>query len=124
MASETNDQATLTQALPRAIAAYRALGSLDGDATYHLAALELSAGRSAEARATCATLLTTNPNHLLALGISMQAAERTGDATARRDFAERLVKGYDAEAVRQLPEYRDHQRMLPSYRGDATAALK
>lgn len=124
MASEKNDQATLAQALPQAIAAYRALGSLDGDATYHLAALELTGGRDAEARATCATLLTANPNHLLALGISMQAAERAGDAMARRDFAERLMKGYDAEAVRQLPEYRDHQRMLPNYRADAMAALK
>lgn len=124
MASEKNDQATLTQTLPQAIAAYRALGSLDGDATFHLAALELAGGRSSDARATCATLLSTNPNHVLALGISMRAAERAGDAAGSRAFAERLVKAYDAEAVRQLPEYRDHQRMLPNYRADALAVLK
>ncbi len=124
MASEKNDQATLTQTLPQAIAAYRALGPLDGDATFHLAALELAGGRYAESRATCATLLTTNPNHVFALGLSMRAADRAGDAAGKRDFAERLLKGYDAEAVRQLPEYRDHQRMLPSYRAEAMAALK
>lgn len=124
MASEKNDQATLTQTLPQAIAAYRALGSLDGDATFHLAALELAGGRSSDARATCATLLSTNPNHVLALGISMRAAERAGDAAGSRVFAERLVKAYEAEAVRQLPEYRDHQRMLPNYRAEALAVLK
>lgn len=124
MASEKNDQATLTQVLPQAIAAYRALEPLDGDATYHLAALQLTGGRHAESRATCATLLATNPNHVLALGISMRAAEGAGDAAGTRDFAERLLKGYDAEAVRQLPEYQDHQRMLPRYRTDALAALK
>lgn len=124
MASEQNDQATLTQALPQAIAAYRAMGPLDGDATYHLAALELAGGRYAESRATCATLLSTNPNHVLALGISLRAAERAGDAAGMRDFAQRLLKGYDSEAARQLPEYRDHQRMMPSYRADAMAALK
>lgn len=124
MASEQNDQATLTQALPQAIAAYRALGPLDGDATYHLAALELAGGRYAESRATCATLLTTNPNHVLALGISLRAAERAGDTAGMRDFAQRLLKGYDSEAARQLPEYRDHQRMMPSYRAEAMAALK
>jgi Tfp pilus assembly protein PilF len=124
MAGETKDQATLARALPAAMAAYRALGPLDGDGTFHLAALELEAGQHTEARATCATLLSTNPGHLLALGISLRAAQRAGDAAAARDFAQRLLKAYEAEATRPLPEYQDHQRMLPSYRTDALAALK
>jgi Tfp pilus assembly protein PilF len=124
MAGEANDQATLARVLPGALAAYRALGPLDGDGTYHLAALELVGGKYAEARATCATLLATNPNHVLALGVSLRAAQRAGDAAATLDFAQRLLKAYDAEAQRPLPEYQDHQRMLPNYRAEAMAALK
>lgn len=124
MAGEQNDQATLAQVLPGALAAYRALAPLDGDGTFHLAALELAGAKDAEARATCATLLATNPNHLLALGISRRAAERMGDAAGARDFAQRLLKAYEAESTRPLQEYQDHQRMLPAYRAEAMAALK
>lgn len=124
MADEQNDQATLAQVLPRALAAYRGLAPLDGDGTFHLASLELAGARDTEARATCATLLATNPNHLLALGISLRAAERMGDATGTRDFAQRLLKAWDSESTRALPEYRDHERMLPTYRAEAMAALK
>lgn len=124
MAGEQNDQAALAQVLPGALAAYRALMPLDGDGTFHLAALELVGGKYAEARATCATLLATNPNHILALGISRRAAERAGDAPGARDFAQRLLKAWDTEAAHPLPEYKDHQRMLPSYRDGAAAALK
>lgn len=124
MAGEQKDQATLAQVLPQALAAYRALAPLDGDGTFHLAALELEGAKYAEARATCATLLATNPNHLLALGISRRAAEQTGDAAGARDFAQRLLKAWDAESTRPLREYQDHQRVLPAYRAEAMAALK
>ncbi|MBL8918781.1 MAG: hypothetical protein JNJ54_07990 [Myxococcaceae bacterium] len=124
MAAERNDQATLARVLPGAMAAYRALSPLDGDGSFHLAALELTGGRFSEARATCAAVLTTNPKHLLALGVSLRAAERAGDTAAARGFAQRLLEAYDGEASRPLPEYQDHQRMLPAYRAEAMAALK
>lgn len=121
MAAEQNDQATLARVLPGAIAAYRALGPLDGDGTFHLAALELTGAKYPEARATCAALLTTNPKHLLALGVSLRAAAQAGDTAAARGFAQRLLEAYDVESARPLPEYQDHQRMLPAYRAEATA---
>lgn len=124
MASEQNDQATLDQVLPGAIAAYRALGDLGDDGTYHLALLELAGGKLTEARATCVALLAKNPNHLLALGVAVRVAVKANDAAAARDFAQRLIKAYDAESVRPLPEYQDHQRMLPAYRAEAMAAVK
>ena len=124
MASEQNDQARLDRVLPGAIMAYRSLGALDDDSTYHLALLELAGGKWAESRATCAKLLATNPNHLLALGVSVRGAVKAGDAAAARDFGQRFLKGYEAEAVRPLPEYRDHERMLPTYRAEAMEAVK
>lgn len=122
-AAERRDEATSARLLPGAMAAYRALAPLDGDGLFHLAALELAAGKYDDALATCATLLATQPNHLLALGLSLRSAERKGDLPAARAFAQRLLAAYDAESVRPLPEYQDHQRLLPTYRTEAQARL-
>ena len=124
MASEQNDQGTLGQVLPGAIAAYRSLPGLDDDGTYHLALLELAGGQLTEARASCGKLLSKNPNHLLALGVAIRVAMKANDAAAARDLGQTLLKAYDAESVRQLPEYRDHERMLPTYRAEAMAVAK
>lgn len=123
LATEQGDQATLARVLPGALAAYRGLSQLDDDGRYHVALLELSGGNFAEARATCAGLLAKHPNHLLALGVSLRAAARGGDEAAARDFAQRLVQAYDAEANLPLPEYRDHQRIFPALRQEAQAQL-
>lgn len=124
MAHEQNDQATLSRVLPGAIAAYRALGELDGDGAYHLALLELAGGQLTEARATCASLLAKNPNHLLALGVALRVAAKANDAAAARELGQRLLKAYDTEVVRPLPEYQDHERMFPTYRAEAMAAVQ
>ena len=124
MANEQNDQATLAQVLPGALAAYRSLGELDDDGTYHLALLELAGGKLPEARATCAAMLAKSPNHLLALGVSIRVAIAANDAASARDFGQRLLKAYDVEKVRPLPEYQEHGRMLSTYQADALAAVK
>lgn len=124
MASEQNDQATLNQVLPGAMAAYRSLRELDDDGRYHLALLELAGGKLTEARATCATLLAKNPNHLLALGVAGRVAVKANDLAAARDLGQRFLKAYDTEAVRPLTEYQDHDRMFQTYRAEAMAAVK
>ena len=124
MANEQNDEAGLAQVLPGALAAYRALGELDDDGSYHVALLQLAGGKLSEARATSAGLLAKNPHHLLALAVSMHAAQKANDAAAARDFAQRILKAYDAEVGQPLPEYRDHGRMLPTYRAEALTAAK
>ena len=118
------DQGRLAQVLPGAIAAYRSLGELDADETYHLALLELAGGILTEARAACASLLAKNPNHLLGLGVSLRVAMKANDASAARAFGQRLLKAYDIEAERPLPEYQDHQRVLAILRAEAMAAAK
>lgn len=124
MASEQGDQATMARVLPSAIATYRALGELDDDGIYHLALLELAGGQLPEARATCERLLAKNPNHLLALGVASRVALKQSDPAAARAFGLKLLKAYDTEAVRPLPEYQDHQRMFPTFRAEAMAAAK
>lgn len=124
MAHEQNDQATLSSVLPAAMAAYRALGELDDDGAYHLALLELAGGKLPEARATCAKVLAKNPNHLLALGVSLRVAAQAKDAEAARELGQRLLKAYDGEVTRPLPEYQDHDRMFPIYRAEAMATVQ
>jgi hypothetical protein len=124
MASAQEDSARLAQVLPGAIAAYRALGELDADDTYHLALLELEGGNLAEARAAAGALLAKNPNHLLGLSVSLRAAVKAGDATSARDVAQRLLQAYDTESVRPLPEYQEHRRVLSTLREEATAATR
>lgn len=123
-AAEKRDQQTVVQALPEALSAYAKLGPLDGDGIFHVALLQLTGGRFAEARATAQKLLADNPNHLLALSVSARAAAAAGDAAAARDFNQRLLRAYDSEVVKPLVEYRDHARVLPLQRAEAEAALK
>lgn len=123
MASEQGDQAALAQAAPQAIAAYRQLASLDNDGVYHLAALQLANKEFAAARTTAEGLLAKEKGHLLALSVAAQAAAGAGDQGAAKAHYQRLLDAYDAEVVRQLPEYHDHQRMLPGLREAARQAL-
>lgn len=123
MASEQGDQAAVANLAPKAIAFYRALGPLDGDGTYHLASLQLANKDFAAARSTADGLLAKEPGHLLALFVAAQAAAGANDHPAAATYWQKLDAAYDAEAGRQLREYVDHQRMLPSVRARARQAL-
>jgi tetratricopeptide (TPR) repeat protein len=109
--------------LPMGLMAYRALEALDLDGLYHLAVLETAAGEYTEALATTGRMLSTSPNHLLALAVAADASRETGDAAAARRYYEQFLQVYEAEARRPLPEYQDHAQMLPEYRTDALAYL-
>jgi hypothetical protein len=123
IASEQGQSATVAEVAPRAIAAYEALGSLDNDGRYHLAALHLANKEYAAARKVADGVLSSEKSHLLALSIAAQAAAGGGDNTGAAAYWQRLDDSYDAEAARQLPEYVDHHRVLPSLREKAKVAL-
>lgn len=124
MASEQGDQATMAQAAPQAIAAYQQLAPLDNDGTYHLAALHLANKEFAAARKVAEEILAKEKGHLLALSIAAQAASGAGDHAGAKAYHQKLLGSYDAEIVRQIPEYLDHQRMLPSLRETARRAVE
>jgi hypothetical protein len=110
--------------MPMALTAYRESDDLDDDGLYHLAVLEDAAGEHAAARATAERILARAPAHILALGIAGASAEALGDRDAAGAYYRRLLDGYDTESQRPLPEYRDHARVLPTYRDAAERFLE
>ena len=123
VANESGNAAELTEALPKALIAYRQLGPLDDDAAFHVALLQLTGRDFITSRATAEKILAGNPNHLLALSVAARAAAGANDAALARKYYERLVAAYDSEVGKPLPEYHDHARVLPIQREQAQAAL-
>ncbi|HSH46158.1 MAG TPA: hypothetical protein VK966_09895 [Longimicrobiales bacterium] len=122
-AAQQENRAEVEQFMPMAIQAYQMVEDLDVDGTYHLALLQMAAGRFQEAQATAAGILEAEPNHLLALGVSAEAAAAAGDSAAATDLYTRLMDGYAEEAERPLQEYQEHPQMLPRYRRAAETYL-
>ncbi|MFZ5481372.1 MAG: hypothetical protein ACOZNI_31720 [Myxococcota bacterium] len=115
-------QPTAGTAVPRAIAAYEAVGQLDTDGLFHLALLHLAAGDAKAARITSEQVLAQRPTHLLALASAGKAATQLGDAAAAKGYYERLDAAFDAEQGK-VPEYAHHAVLLPIYREEAKKAL-
>jgi tetratricopeptide (TPR) repeat protein len=115
-AAEQGRQEEVDQFMPMAIQAYQMVPTLDHDGLFHLAILHETAGDFEMARATAEHILRDAPNHILGLGVAGSAAAAGGDRTAARDYFQRLLDGYQAEAGTLRPEYVDHQAMLEEYR--------
>jgi tetratricopeptide (TPR) repeat protein len=112
---ESGDTARARFFLPMGIAAYEQAGDLEADGLYHLALLQSSAGRSADAIATAKKILAASPDHLLALGAVAEAAEDAGDTATARTYYEHFLKAYPKEKTRTTAEYIDHAKVLPAY---------
>jgi hypothetical protein len=121
-AHETGDVATARLALPEALRAYAALPSLDTDAGFHVAVLQLAAGDPAQSLAATEVVLAARPTHLLALGVGVRAAQAAGDPARARAYAARLLAAYDGEQG-QVAEYEHHAVALPIYREEAAALI-
>jgi tetratricopeptide (TPR) repeat protein len=121
---ETGDTAKARFFLPMGIAAYEQAGDLEADGLYHLALLQSSAGRTADAVATAKRILASSPDHLLALGAAAEASEEAGDVAAARGYYEHFLKVYPREKTRTTAEYIDHAKVLPRYEEAARRFLK
>ena len=122
-AAQQGDRAEVTRFMPMAIQAYGLVEDLDDDGILHLAMLHLTAGDSDRARGTASRILEDSPDHILALGVAAAAARQAGDDAGARRLYSRLLDAYPEEAVKPLPEYVDHQAMLPEYRRIAREAM-
>ena len=122
-AAEQGNEAEVAQFMPMAIQAYGMVEDLDHDGLFHLAILHRTAGAPDQAMATAERILSDAPQHILALGVAAAAAADAGDTARANELHRRLLDAYPAEAAKPLPEYVDHQRMLPEYRRAAQEAL-
>jgi hypothetical protein len=123
-AYETGDNATATQFIPMALDAYRDLGSLDLDGRYHIALLELAAGRPQLALAQADTMLAAVPEHLLALSVSGRSYESLGQDQRAIDFYQRFLRAYTPDNAVSRTEYMDHAGALPLRRDHAQRFLQ
>lgn len=123
-AYENADLANAQRFIPIAITAYQQLSTLDLDARYHLALLELAAGRPQGALAQADTMLAQVPEHLLALSISARAHEALGDENEAAQFWQRFLDAYTPDVAASRPEYMDHARALPERRNRAEQYLR
>lgn len=115
-AAEQGNQGEVAQFMPMAIEAYGMVSDLDNDGLYHLGLLHLTAGSYDRALETAGRILDDEPRHLLALAVAAEASTAAGDSAGATAYWERFLDAYEAEAARPIPEYVDHQPMLPEYR--------
>jgi tetratricopeptide (TPR) repeat protein len=105
---------------PMAVQAYKVAEPLDLDGLFHESLLEELTDPAA-ALETAKRILATDPDHLLGLGAAAHAALAAGDTTAALGYYKHLLKVYDAQVTKQLPEYEAHKTLLPDYRSEAEA---
>lgn len=111
-AAQAGDQATVEQFTPMAVAAYGQLDSIDVDARYHLAMLQLHVGNLTGAQAQADSIRRIAPDHLFGYVIGAAVARWTGK-TAVRDLMYREFRSrYEREVAGRRAEYSEHQAML------------
>jgi hypothetical protein len=121
-AAESGDTATVARFSPMAVMAYSQLDSVDADARYHAAVLQLHVrGDTAGALRLADSILAIQPHHLFGYLIRGTAARLAGDQSLLARASADFLAAWDAETRANRPEYRDHQAMLDQFRAAAAA---
>jgi hypothetical protein len=118
-AAERKDSAEIERFTPMALGAYHQLDTVDIDARYHAAVLQLQTRNLAAAKALADTILAESPGHLFAYVIRGEAAGRSRDsrllAQSHRDF----LTNYSRELAARRLEYLEHQPVLEEFKREA-----
>lgn len=121
-AAETGDANTVTAFAPMAIQAYGMLDTVDPDARYHLALIELHTGDVDGARAQGDSILKTQPGHLFGYIVKGTIARFQKDDKALPTIYAEFLKHYDAELAAKRPEYAEHPRAVADFLKAAQAS--
>ena len=114
-AAESGDANTVTTFAPMAIQAYGLLDTVDADARYHLALIELHTGDVEGARAQGDSILKAQPGHLFGYVVKGTIARFQKDDKALARTYKDFLAHYDAEAAAKRPEYSEHPRALEEF---------
>jgi predicted Zn-dependent protease len=106
-----------------AIQAYDNLGTLDNDARYHVALINMTAGDIKSARVQIDKLRQSVPNHLLGIMLEHQIAERSGNKDSAARVYKAFLAAYDAEIAKGRAEYQDHMSSIDRFREAAKASM-
>ena len=109
---------------PMAIEAYRMLSPMNADQRYDLGRIAEVAGALPLARAQADTILAENPTHLLGLILAARIAQLDKRTQDLQRFETSLVRAYDSESARKLPEYERHQADISSALADAQRSAR
>lgn len=123
-AAQTGDEATVGRFTPMALMAYAQLDSLDADARYHAALLEVHTGDVAGPTALADTILAQHPGHLFGYVIRGTVARWQKDEKALGRAYAGFLEHYDAEMKADRPEYADHKMSIDEFRAAALKAEK
>jgi hypothetical protein len=119
-AAENGDQATVTTFAPMALGAYAMLDSIDADARYHAALIDLHTGNIDGARALGDSILAAAPGHLFGYVVRGTIARfQKNDVVLQQAYRD-FLKHYPAEMKLARPEYADHPKALDDFKGAAT----
>jgi hypothetical protein len=118
-AAQAGDEATVNRFMPMALMAYNQLDSVDADARYHAALLEVHSGDAAGPTALADTILTRQPGHLFGYIIRGTVARWQKDDKALAKAYAGFLEHYDAEMKAARPEYADHKQSLDEFHQQA-----
>jgi len=121
-AAQSGDEGTVGRFTPMALTAYAQLDTVDADARYHAALLEVHTGDVAGATALADTILAQDPGHLFGYIIQGTVARWQKDDKALARAYAGFQQHYDAETKAGRPEYSEHSRSLDEFRKDALKA--
>jgi hypothetical protein len=120
--AEAGDEASVTRFTPMALMAYAQLDTIDADARFHAALLQVHTGNADAARALGDTVLRQDPGHLFGYVILGTVARWKKDQPALRQAYAGFLQHYDAEMKSPRAEYAEHTRSLEDFRRAALAA--
>ena len=118
-AAQSGDEATVGRFTPMALMAYSQLDSIDADARYHAALLEVHNGDVAGPTALADTILTQHPGHLFGYVIRGTVARWQKDDKALARAYAGFLEHYDAELKAGRPEYADHKASIDEFHQQA-----
>jgi hypothetical protein len=116
-AAEAGNAAEVTTFLPMARMAYAQLDTVNIDARYHMAMLDVQGGDAQVALAQADTIARLAPEHLFIFLIGEAEAARRGDSAAVRRAHEAFLAAYDREIALERIEYAEHRNALERFRG-------
>jgi hypothetical protein len=99
-----------------AIAAHDRARPLSLDELFHLALLHQTGGDWPAALTVAREGLDRDPNHLLALAAGAASAREIGDMETARVLYRHFLDVFDAECLRALPEYLEHEFLIDNFR--------
>jgi hypothetical protein len=121
-AAQAGDEATVSRFTPMALMAYGQLDTLDADARYHAALLQVHTGDVNGPTALADTILTQQPGHLFGYIIRGTVARWQKDDRALARAYAGFLEHYDAEMKAARPEYADHKTSVDEFHQQALQA--